>query len=71
MNIKPDPNHKIYIKTIKAMSPEKRLQKAFELSEFSKKIFREGLVRRFPQLSREEFRKLYLERLEKCHNRNY
>ena len=71
MNIKPLPNHKIYIQSIRAMGPEKRLRKAFELSEFSARLFREGLRKRFPRLSKKEFQKLYLERLQKCHNRNY
>ncbi len=71
MNIKPFPNHRIYIQTIRVMGPEKRLLKAFELSEFSKKLFREGLRKRFPRLSVKEFQKLYWERLAKCHNRNY
>ncbi len=71
MNLKPHPNHRIYIQTIRAMSPEKRLLKAFELSEFSKKFFLEGLRKKFPRLSKEEFQKLYLQRLDKCHNRNY
>jgi len=53
------------------MSPEKRLLKAFELSEFSKQLFIHGLHKRFPNLSDEEFQKLLLERLDKCHNRNY
>ena len=71
MNIKPYPNHKIYIKTLQAMSAEKRLLKAFELSDFSKQLFMDGLKKNFSHLSNEEFHKLYLERLEKCHNRNY
>ena len=69
MNIKPLPNHKLYIQTIRSMGPEKRLLKAFELSEFSRKLFREGLHKRFPQLSERELQKLYLERIEKCNNR--
>ena len=71
MNIKPLPNHQKYIQAIRAMGPEKRLLKAFELSEFSRKLFREGLHNRFPRLSGREFKKIYLERLQKCHNRNY
>ena len=71
MNIKSFPNHRLYIKTIRAMSPEKRLLKAFELSDFSRKLFLQGLRKRFPDFSKEEFQKLYLERLKKCHNRNY
>jgi len=71
MIIKPKPNHKIYIQTLRKMSPEQRLLKAFELSEFSKQLFISGLRKRFPNLSEEEFRKLLQERLDKCHNRNY
>ena len=71
MNLKPIPNHRIYIESIRAMGPEKRLLKAFEISEFTKKLFLRGLRKHFPRLSKEKFQKLYLERLEKCHNRNY
>ena len=53
------------------MTPEQRLNKAFELTEYSKAVFIEGLRRRFPDLAEPEFRQLVLERLEKCHNRNY
>jgi hypothetical protein len=53
------------------MSPEKRLLKAFELSEFANQLFVHGLHKRFPGLSKEEFQRKLLERLEKCHNRNY
>lgn len=71
MNIKQHPNHKIYIQTLRCMSPEQRLLKAFELSEWTKQLFIHGLHKRFPNLSDNEFKKLLLERLEKCHNRNY
>ena len=71
MNLKKQPNHKIYIQTLRQMSPEKRLLKAFELSEFTKNLFIHGLHKRFPNLSDEEFKKLLLSRLDKCHNRNY
>ena len=71
MDIKPRPNHKKYIQILREMSPEQRLMKAFELSKFSKKLFIHGLRKRFPDLTEEEFHKLYLERLKKCYNRNY
>ena len=71
MNIKQRSNHKIYIQTLRQMSPEQRLLKAFELSEFTKQLFISGLHKRFPNLSEEEFRKLLRERFDKCHNRNY
>jgi len=71
MNIKNRPNHKIYIQVLRRMSPEKRLLKAFELSEFATELFIHGLRKRFPNLQEEEFKKIFLERLDKCHNRNY
>ena len=71
MDIKDRPNHRIYIRVLREMSPEKRLLKALELSEFVKQLFIHGLHKRFPNLSDEEFKKLLLERLDKCHNRDY
>jgi len=71
MNIKKNPNHKIYIQVLRRMSPEQRLLKEFELSEFAKQLFIHGLHKRFPNLPDEEFKKILLERLERCHNRNY
>jgi len=53
------------------MSPEKRLLKAFELSEFTRQLFIHGLHKRFPNLNDKEFKKILLRRLDKCHNRNY
>jgi len=71
MDIKKRPNHKIYIQALRQMTPEQRLMKAFELSDFSRQLFIHGLQKRFPNLPEEEFQKLLLERLDKCHNRNY
>lgn len=71
MKIKNSPNHKIYIQVLRKMSPEKRLLKAFELSEFADQLFIHGLHKRYPNLPDEEFKKILMERLNKCHNRNY
>jgi hypothetical protein len=71
MNIKERLNHKIYIQALRQMSPEKRLLKAFELSEFTRQLFAHGLRKRFPSLPEDEFQKLFLKRIDKCHNRNY
>ncbi len=71
MKLVENTNHKIYIQALRQMPPEKRLLKAFELSEFTKQLFVHGLRKRFPNLSREKFKKILLERLDKCHNRNY
>ncbi|SMB89595.1 hypothetical protein SAMN00808754_0181 [Thermanaeromonas toyohensis ToBE] len=68
---KPRPNHRIYIEVLREMTPEQRLAKAFELSALGKELFLHGLRERYPDLSEEEIRKIYLERISKCHNRNY
>jgi len=69
--MKPRPNHKEYLKVLRRLSPEARLQKAFELSNFSRELFRQGLRRRFPDKSEAEIRQIALDRLDKCHNRNF
>ena len=71
MNIKKRPNHKLYIQVLRGMSPEQRLLKAFELSEFANQLFIQGLHTRYPNLPDEDFKRIFLERLDKCHNRNY
>jgi len=71
MEHKKRPNHKIYIQVLRQMSPEKRLLKAFELSEFAKQLFIHGLHKRFPNLPKEDFKRVLLERLDRCHNSNY
>ena len=69
--MKERPNHALYIQTLRRMTPEQRLAKAFELTEFARELFRQGLRKRHPDLSPEEFHQLWLKRLAKCHNRNY
>ncbi|GAB6274285.1 MAG: hypothetical protein STSR0004_11480 [Peptococcaceae bacterium] len=59
MDIKERPNHKIYIRVLRQMTPEKRLLKAFELSEFTRQLFIHGLRKRYPNLSDEEFKKYF------------
>jgi hypothetical protein len=71
MNPKPRPNHQRYLEVLRSMTGEQRLLKALEMSAFTKAIFREGLRKRFPHLSEEEFHALFLERLALCHNKNY
>lgn len=71
MDIKPRPNHKVYIQLLRKMTPEQKLLKAFEMSEFTRKLFEHGLRKTFPDLSEEEFHELLLKRLDKCHNRNW
>jgi hypothetical protein len=64
-------NHGIYLRALRRMSPQERLAKALELSEFSRQLFLEGLRRRFPGLPEKALMRIYLQRLDKCHNRNY
>jgi hypothetical protein len=71
MDPKPRPNHRRYLEMLRSMTPEQKLLKVFELSEFSKALFIEGLRQRFPDATEEEFRRILFDRLEKCHNRNY
>ena len=71
MEIKPHPNHSIYIQTLRSMTPQQRLQKAFELSAFAKDLFIHGLKKRFNDKTEAEIKAIYLERIEKYRNRNY
>jgi hypothetical protein len=71
MNPKIEQNHQQYLKILSAMSPEQKLMKAFELSNLTKQLFLLGLRNRFPGKPESEIKKIYLERLNLCHNRNY
>ncbi len=70
MDPKPRPNHRRYIEVLRRMTPEQRLAKAFELSDFARQLFLQGLKDRYPDAG-EEFRRIVRARLDKCHNRNY
>jgi hypothetical protein len=63
--------HRQYLEALRRLGPEGRLRKALELSEMTRALFWAGLCRRFPNLSEAERKAIYLERLAKCHNRNY
>ena len=71
MNAKQRPNHRLYIETLRKMTPERRLLKAFELSSFVNQLFIHGLKKRYPDVSTLEFTQILKDRLAKCHNRNY
>lgn len=71
MNPKPSEHHREYLAILEKLGPEGRLQKAFELSAFSKQLFLEGLRARFPEKSEQQIRTLYIERIAQCYNRNY
>jgi hypothetical protein len=63
------PNHGVYLAALRRLTPEARLLKAFELTEMSRALFRDGLRQRFPEAADAEIERIYLERLQKCHNR--
>ena len=71
MNPKPRPNHHQYLNALRSMTEEQRLLKAFELSDFTRQLFKAGLKERFPEKTEAELHCLFLKRLEKCHNQNY
>jgi hypothetical protein len=71
MSLKPKQNHKEYLISLKQLGAEKRLLKALELSATAKELFMHGLRRRFSNKTEYEVKEIYLERISKCHNRNY
>jgi hypothetical protein len=71
MNAGSEEAHRVYLQALRNMSPEQRLLKAFELSEFTKQLFIHGLRKRFPDMPEEKFHSLLMDRLDKCHNRNW
>ena len=71
MDPKPRPNHAEYIRALRRMTPQERLQQAFELSDRTRDLFEQGLRERFPDLPEPEFRALFLRRIALCHNANY
>ena len=59
------------MRILRGMSADARLRAALELGETSRRLFEDGLRKVRPGLSEAEFCRLLLERLDKCHNRNY
>jgi hypothetical protein len=68
---KPRPNHGVYVRVLRAMTPEQRLKKAFDLGSVARAMFVHGLHRRFPHLGERDLAALARQRLDRCHNRNY
>ena len=63
--------HREYLISLKRMTPQQRLDKAFELSALAKANLKQALLTRFPEKSAAELHQLFLQRLERCRNRNY
>jgi len=68
---KPRPNHDVYIRLLRGLTPEQRLRKAFELGAAARALFEHGLRQRFPAMDGDSLARLVRERLDRCHNRNY
>ena len=66
-----DAGHAAYIRSLQRLTPEQRLDIAFDLTEFSRELFRQGLRDRFGEKSEEEIDRIFLERIDRCHNNNY
>ncbi len=62
---------KIYLETLRMMTPSEKFNKVMELSELSKSLCKQGFRKRFPNKNEEEIHKLFLDWLERCHNSNY
>ena len=62
-------NHQEYIRILRRLTPEQRLLKAFELTDLGRRLFMDGLRRRYPHLDSHGLRALYLARIARCHNR--
>ena len=63
MELKTRPNHSRYIQSLRWMTPAQRLAKAFELTEFSRRLFLSGLRSRFPEVSADELKRMAAKRL--------
>lgn len=71
MDPKPRPNRELYLQALRRMTPGQRLEKAMELSELGKQLLMYGIRKRFPAADENEIKRRYLDRIAKCHNRNY
>jgi hypothetical protein len=69
LGLKAQPNRRIYIETLRRMTPEQRLAKAFELSDMTRDALRAGLAQRYPDATSEELTGMVIERLERCRRR--
>lgn len=71
VQLKPQPNRRVYIDALRRMGPEARLAKAFELSEMTHEALRAGLRQRHPHATPEELEELFRQRLDRCRSRTF
>jgi len=70
-NNRQDKGQDISLTILRRLSPARRLETAFDLSDFSRELFLIGLRKRFPEKTEEEIHRIFLERIDKCQNVNY
>ncbi|MBI5230617.1 MAG: hypothetical protein HY876_00420 [Coriobacteriales bacterium] len=68
--LKPRVNREVYIETLRRMTTEERLAKAFELSDMTHDALRAGLRQRYPEATDSELEERFRERLERCRSRS-
>jgi len=69
--MKTHPNKQRYHEILKGMTPQEKVEKVIELSNLANAAFLAGLRNRYPQLSDNELKELYLEKRRTWHNQNY
>jgi hypothetical protein len=67
MNVKPQPNDTRYLAIVRAMTPAQRLEKSFELTEYSRQLMKDGIRRRNPGATEQQVHHIFVDRLLKCH----
>ncbi len=60
-----------YLASMRALSGAERVRIAFELSEMSRRVMKDGLRHRHPHLNEQDLQSVYLKLLDRCHNQNY
>ena len=70
-NPKSHPNRERYIAILRGMTPQQKLERMFELNELGKELVRAGIRSRFPNLLENEIKKMVVQKVIECHNRNY
>jgi hypothetical protein len=71
MNQMPERVYKVYIETLRGMTPEQKLQRVFEMAASARELFCQGVKKLHPDYSENDVNRCYLENIAKCYNRNY
>jgi hypothetical protein len=63
MNPKPRPNQEAYLRNLRRMTPQQRLDVASDLSDSVRELFLAGLRQRHPEMSEQDIRRLMRQKL--------